>query len=191
MSLSARLKPCPFKTIPLAEDVVCCLTRLGADSQTDGNLSAQTEEGGPMASFEKNGPQERRPGLFIFAVLLLLLAAGGLFVGPHNYLIRSFSVLAVMVSVYFVRSSNFHARPTSPVTSLQEAGPDSTNGPGALSWAVSGALVPMLVVSYLLLRSDALHGGHVGWPADLFGGVAFACAIAWSYLVMKLTSGRS
>jgi hypothetical protein len=145
----------------------------------------------PITTFEKDGPQERRPGLFIFAVLLLLLSAVGVFVGSHNYLIRSFSVLAVMVSVYLVRSSNFHVWPTSPVTSPQEADLNASNGPGALSWAVSGALVPMLVVSYLLLQSDALHGGHTGWPADVFGGVAFACAIAWGLLVAQLISGRN
>jgi len=144
-----------------------------------------------MTTLEKDGPQERRPGLFIFAVLLLLLAAVGIFAGSHHYLIRFFSSLAIVVSVYLIRSSNFRARLTSSIASVQEANPNAANGPGALAWAVSGALVPMIVVSYLLLQSDALHGGHSRWPVDLFAGVAFVCAIAWSYLVMKLTSGRS
>ncbi|MGO9324216.1 MAG: hypothetical protein ACLP07_06605 [Terracidiphilus sp.] len=143
-----------------------------------------------MTSFEKEGPQERRPGLFIFAIFLLLGAVLAFIVGPHNFIIRALSILAILASVSLVRASNFHTRTTAPGASLQEADLNAPSGPGPLAWAISGALIPVLVLSYFLLKSDALNGGHAAWPADLFGGVAFACAIAWSYVAMKLTSGR-
>jgi hypothetical protein len=143
-----------------------------------------------MASFEKNGPQERRPGLFIFAVLLLLLAAVGFFVGSHNYLIRSFSVLAVMVSVFLVRTSNFHTRPTSSVATAQETDFNVTKGPGRLAWVLSVALVPILAISFLCLQNDALHGAQTAWPVYLFTAVIVACIFVWGYLVSQLMSGR-
>lgn len=144
-----------------------------------------------MMPSKKKGPQERRPGLFVLAIFLLLVAGLAFFAGSHNFIIRALSILAILASVSLVRASNFHARTTAPDASLQEMDLNGTSGPGPLAWAISGALIPVLILSYLLLRSDALNGGHAAWPADLFGGVAFACAIAWSYVAMKLTSGRS
>jgi len=90
--------------------------------------------------------------------------------------------------VYLVRASNLHTRPTSSVASEQEADFDTTSGPGRLAWVISVALVPLLAVSFLLLQSDALHGGHAAWPVDVFAAVAVACAVTWGYLVSKLMS---
>ncbi|MGB8029402.1 MAG: hypothetical protein WCF30_07020 [Terracidiphilus sp.] len=143
-----------------------------------------------MTSFEKGGPQERRTGLFIFAIFLLLLAPVAFFVGSHNYLIRSLSVLAMIASAYLVRASNFHSRPTPLVASEQMEDFNATNGPGLLAWVLGLGLILMLVLSFLLVQSDALHGGHTGWPADLFGAVALACAVTWGYIVSKFMSGR-
>ncbi len=143
-----------------------------------------------MTSFEKRGPQERRPGLFIFAIFLLLLGAVAFFVGFRNYLIRCLGVVVMMASASLVRSSNFHARLPSSIASVQEADLKATNGPGPLAWALGVALIPMLVLSFLLVQSDALHGGHTAWPADLFGAVAVACAVAWGYIASKFMSGH-
>lgn len=143
-----------------------------------------------MSLSENSEQQKRRYGSFVFAVFLLLFAAVAFIAGSHNFVLRSLAIVAIMISVYLVRASNVHSRPTPAVASVREVSFNTTSGPGRSTWVISIVLVPMLVVSYLLLQSDALHGGHSRWPADLFAGVAFACAIAWSFLVMKLTSGR-
>ncbi len=120
---------------------------------------------------------KRKSGLFILAILLLLLGGTALYIGSNNFLIRSLGILACTISVYCVRKSNIHAssqkiiRPT-PV--------------GRSTWTISIILLPALGLSFLFLYRDAIHGYHQGWPVILFAGVVAGCALCWSYLVSRL-----
>lgn len=62
----------------------------------------------------------------------------------------------------------------------------ATNEPGRVMWFVGGALLVLAGVSYWLMHLDAIHGGHAGWPAYMFGGVILVGAGVWSYIVTKL-----
>jgi hypothetical protein len=52
----------------------------------------------------------KRYGLFVMAILLLLLGGVGIYVGSHNYPIRALGVVAVMASACLVRISHVHDR---------------------------------------------------------------------------------
>jgi hypothetical protein len=128
----------------------------------------------------------KRYGLFVLAILLLLLGGVGIYLGSNNYPIRVLGLVSIMASVYLVRISRVHNG-----SSLPEArGPGKNykieKGPGRLLWIVSLALVPVLGASGFLLHIDAINGGHEAWPADIFAGVVLACAIVWGYLAAKI-----
>jgi uncharacterized membrane protein len=143
-----------------------------------------------MPSFEKRGSRERRYGLFILAILLLVSGIAAFLTGFHNYIVRSIGVLAIVASVYFVRASNFHSSQTPPVANEIMEDLSATNGLGPVAWIIGVVLLLMLIFSFLLVQSDALHGGHTAWPADLFGAVALTCAVTWGYILSKFMSGR-
>jgi len=128
----------------------------------------------------ENVPQ-RRYGLFILAIFLLLLAGVAFYVGSDSFTIRSLAAVALIASVLLVRASHVH-------TTDSGARADFTAGerPGPMIWFVGIALVGLAGVSYWLMHIDALHGGHTGWPAYMFAGVAVACAGVWGYIVTKL-----
>jgi hypothetical protein len=128
----------------------------------------------------------KRYGLFVAAILLLLLGGVGIYLGPHNYPIRAVGLVAIMASAYLVRISHVHDRPGLPKASGWETDLKTAKGPGRLLWIVSLALVPLLGASGFLLHIDAVNGGHEAWPADVFAGVVLACAIVWGYLAAKI-----
>ena len=132
----------------------------------------------------------KRYGLFVLAILLLLLGGVGIYLGSNNYPIRVLGLISIMVSVYFVKISRVYNG-----SSLHEArGPGKNykieNGPGRLLWIVSLAAVALLGASGFLLHIDAVNGGHEAWPVDIFAGVALACAIVWGYLAARIFAGR-
>jgi len=127
----------------------------------------------------------KKYGLFALAVVLLLLGAAALYVGSHNFTIRSFGLAALLVSVYLVRESRVYARSASEASD-ERADFTASNGPGRLAWVFGIALLPLTGISYLLMYIDALHGGSAAWPAYVFAGFAFACAGAWGYIASKL-----
>lgn len=141
-----------------------------------------------MTVMGKDGPQRKRYGLFIFAVLLLTADGVGLILGLHNGMVRSLGVIAGMISVYLVRASNVHSRAASFVANEQGAGFTSAKGPGRLAWTVAVASVPLLAVSYLYLQNDARHGGHDVMPVYLFAGVWVVIAVVWGYIAASLFS---
>jgi hypothetical protein len=124
----------------------------------------------------------KRYGLFLLAILLLLLGAVGIYVGIHNYLVRALGLALVVASTYL-----FHGR-----SDLSEASGQrdfkTAEGPQPLLWIISLALVPLLGVAFFLLHIDAANGGHEAWPADVFAGVGLTCAVVWGYLVAKIRS---
>jgi hypothetical protein len=123
----------------------------------------------------------KRYGLFVVALLLLLLGGVGIYFGSHNFPIRFLGLVAIMASAYFVRIS--HVRDRSGLAQARDRGVElKTEGPGRLLWIVSIALVPLLGAAFFLLHIDAVNGGHDAWPVDVFAGVVLACAVVWSYL---------
>ena len=133
----------------------------------------------------------KRHGLFVLAILLLLLGGVGIYVGSHNYPIRALGVVALMASAYLVRISHVHDRSRLPEASGQGTGFKTAKGPGSVLWIISLALVPLLGAAFLLLHIDGVNGGHEAWPADVFAGVGLACAVVWGYLVAKILAGRT
>jgi uncharacterized protein (UPF0333 family) len=133
----------------------------------------------------------KRYGLFVLAILLLLLGGVGIYLGSHNYSIRVLGDVAIIASVYLVRISNVHIRSGLPVARGQMENLKTVKGPGRLLWIVSIALVPLLGASFFLVYIDAAHGGNEAWPADLFAGVGLICAGVWGCLAAKIFGGRT
>jgi hypothetical protein len=129
----------------------------------------------------------KRYGLFVLAILLLLLGGAGIYLGSDRYPIRALGLVSVMASVYLVRMSRVRDGSRLPQQANGwRTNPKATNGPGRLLWVASLALVPLLGAAFILLQIDAAHGGHEAWPADVFAGVALVCAIVWGFLVAKI-----
>ena len=126
----------------------------------------------------------KKYGLFVLAIILILLGGVGVYLGSNNYLIRVLGSVSLLVSVYLVRISRVHHESSLPKANAVEYG-----GPSRLLWIVSLALVPLLGASAFLLHIDAVNGGHEAWPADVFAGVALVCAGVWGCLIVKLQGG--
>src|SRR5882672_2351583 len=120
----------------------------------------------------------KKYGLFVLAIILILLGGVGVYLGSNNYLIRVLGSVSLLVSVYLVRISRVHHESSLPKANATEYG-----GPNRLLWIVSLALVPLLGASAFLLHIDAVNGGHEAWPADVFAGVALVCAAVWGCLI--------
>jgi hypothetical protein len=128
----------------------------------------------------------KRYGLFVLAILLLLLGGAGLYFGSHNYPIRALGLIAIMASAYLARISHVHDRLGLPEASGRLKDLKTAKGPGRLLWILSLALVPLLGASAFLLHIDAANGGHKAWPVDVFAGVGLACAGVWGCLAAKI-----
>lgn len=115
------------------------------------------------------------------AIVLLLFAGAAFFLEPHNLLIRSFGVLAILVSVQLSRTARTH---DPGLGGLDLAG---SNGPGRLMWFVGIASLLLAGLSSWFLYIDSLHGSHAVWPVYMFAGVALACIGVWSYIASKLS----
>jgi hypothetical protein len=133
----------------------------------------------------------KRYGLFVLAILILLLGGVGIYVGSHNYPIRALGLVAVMASAYLVRISHVHDRSDSPEASGRGKNLKTVKSQGRLLWIVSLALVPLLGAAFFLLHIDAVNGGHEAWPADVFAGVVLACAVVWGYLAAKIFGSQN
>jgi hypothetical protein len=133
----------------------------------------------------------KRYGLFVLAMLLVLLGGAGIYAGSHNYPIRLLGLAAIVTSAYLARISNVHDRSDSPEASDRGNDLKTAKGPGRLLWIVSLALVLLLGASFFLLHIDAVNGGHEAWPVDAFAGVVLACAIVWGYLAAKIFGSQS
>ena len=122
----------------------------------------------------------KRHVLRSLAVLLGLLGIVLFVLESHDFVIRSFGLLAILASVQLVRMSRAQ---TPSYGRLDLAG---SNRPGRIMWFVGIGLLPLAGFSFWLLHIDALHGGHPTWPVYVFAGVALACAGVWSYIIAKL-----
>lgn len=131
----------------------------------------------------------KRYSLFVLAIVLLLLGGAALFLGAHNFAIRTVGVVGCIVSVYLVRISNVHTRSTATPVPDQRTGTEAKKGPGRLMWMAGVVLLLLAVASFFYLYQDALHGYQEALPVYVFAGVGLACALVWSYLISKLLSG--
>lgn len=120
---------------------------------------------------------QKRYGLFILGIFLLLAGGVAFYVGSDSLTIRSLAAAALIASAYLVRMSKVH-------TAARSARVDFTASerPGPMIWFVGIALLVLAGASYLLI----LSGGHTAWPVYVFAGVVIACAGAWGYIVTKL-----
>ena len=128
----------------------------------------------------ENVPQKRY-GLFILAIFLLLSAGAAFYLASDSLAIRSLAAVAGIASVYLVRISHVHTEDSGARVDFT-----ASERPGRLMLFVGIALLVLAGVSYWLMHIDALHGGHTGWPAYMFAGVAVACAVVWGYIITKL-----
>lgn len=130
--------------------------------------------------------QQRRYGIFVLAVLILLSGGAALFVGSHDLAIHSAGILAIIASAYLVRLSHIGVRSSPPVESGQEPDFRVAGRPRRPTWGVGVGLLLALTASYVWMHNDAVHGGHSGLPAYVFGGLVVAAGIVWGYLVSRL-----
>jgi hypothetical protein len=128
-----------------------------------------------------NGTPRKSYLLFSLAVLLGLLGGAAFFLEPHNFLIRSLGLLALIGSVQLVRISRVHS-------SDQRVDLTASKAPGRLMWFVGIALLLLWGLSCFFMYIDAVRGYHTGWPVYMFVGVGLACAVVWSYIVAKLNA---
>ena len=142
-------------------------------------------KGGMSMTVSQEVPRKRY-GLFILAILLLLSGGAALYVGSHNFAIRSLGLVAIVASAYLVRISRVHSRSGSSVASGEGVDSKATTRPGRLLWTVSIALLLLAGVSYLNLYNDALHGYYEVWPVYVFAVVGVAYVLVWSYLVSRI-----
>lgn len=125
-------------------------------------------------------------GLYAIAVLLFLAGATLFFLAFTDFGLRSLGILACIVSTYFVRKSGLSVRSMSVGVAGKQLEPGTATRPGYLTWTISLILLPVLVVSFLCLYSDARHGYQEAWPVYLFAVTAAVCSLFWSYLAARL-----
>lgn len=126
------------------------------------------------------GTLRKRYALRALAILLVLVAAASFVLGSHNFIIRSFGLLALLAGAQLARMS----RAQSPAFGR----PDLTGSswPGRVVWLLGLGVLVLAGLSFWLLYVDALHGGHAIWPIYVFAGVALACVGIWGYIASKL-----
>jgi uncharacterized YccA/Bax inhibitor family protein len=130
--------------------------------------------------------QQKRYGLFVMAIVLLLSGGAALFIGPHDLAVHSASILAIIASAYLVRVSHIGALPSTSATIMQKQDFIAARRPRRLTWAVGIGLLLALAASYVWMRNDAMHGGQSGLPAYVFGGLVVSAGIVWGYLFSRL-----
>jgi hypothetical protein len=132
----------------------------------------------------------KRYGLLALAILLVLSGGVCMYLGTHNFQIRSLGLAAIAASGYFVRLSRVRDQSKPLPTNYSDTTVKARKGPGRRLWIVSAALVPFPLAALYLIQRDIANGGHEAWPADLFGGIIIVCAIVWSCLAAKIVASR-
>lgn len=109
---------------------------------------------------------QKRYGMRILALFLILVGSVALYVGSHNLIIQALAFALFVASAYLVRKSRVRDRTQQSEAMTQGPGFKPAGGPGRLAWGLSLSMVPLLAISYFLMYEDALHGGKTGWPSD-------------------------
>ena len=131
------------------------------------------------------GSPRKRYGLFILAILSLLLGGVAIYIGSHNFRIRSIGLLAILISAYLVRVSRVHSRSDLSAVNKQ-AENIAIRRPGRVLWTISIGLLVLAGVSFLYLYHDALHGYQEVLPVYIFAVVGVVCTLVWSYLLLRI-----
>jgi len=119
----------------------------------------------------------RRRGLFVLAIVLLLGSVASLLMG------HPLGTVLCIPSVYLVRMSRVHS--PAGATETRSAGIEVSrlSRPGRNLWVGSGVLAAAWGVSWILVVRDFNHGGHQGWPVIVFAGLGLVCITVWSYVL--------
>ena len=128
----------------------------------------------------------RSYGVFSLAILLLILGGAAIYLGSHDFSIRSLGLVACLASAHLIRTWRVRGRKSSALVIDRSMGPGAETGPARSVWIIGAALVPVAVLSYLYLYQDAQNGYHEVLPVYVFAGVAIICAGVWSYLASRL-----
>lgn len=129
---------------------------------------------------------------YIVAVLLGALGTWAFLSASRHPVIRSLGMALIVISAYLFKAFGKYTPPAPRAGPSPDhptsASPKSPNGSGILAWRLGLIALASLIISYLLLRRDAINGGHQAWPADAFAASALFCAATWSYLLAKSIS---
>jgi hypothetical protein len=141
-----------------------------------------------MATLQ-NAPSKQR-GLFALAIILLVLGGVFIFIGSHNFAIRTVGLAFVLASTYLIQASKVRDRLALPEARGEVNNPKVTGVQGRLLWIVSVSLVPALAGAWYLLDLDAANGGQAAWPVYVFTGVGLICAVVWSLFAVRILGWR-
>jgi hypothetical protein len=128
-----------------------------------------------------------RYGLFALAIVLLLSGGVIFVIGNNDFVIRSIGIVMFVGGANLVRVSRVGRLKGLPSTTTESLDPEASRRPGRLAWAVGVASAVATGISFIFLYKDALDGYHQIWPVYMFAASSLICALAWSYLVAKLT----
>jgi len=130
----------------------------------------------------QSGPG-RRYGLYLLAVVLLLVGGAGIIFGSHNFQIRALGSIAILASVRVVQASR---RPALPEGFRRIGESTPANDSRRSLWIASIALVPCFAASLFLLHIDAVNGAREAWPFYVFGAVGLVSFFVWIRLAIKI-----
>lgn len=139
-------------------------------------------------------PPIKRPGLYTLAVVLLLAGGAAIFFNRGNFIVEALGLLAILGSVRLVKAARSHPKPAvilrkeshaESAAPVKEWDTRKPTPPGRVAWSICIATLIATIASYYVMYDDALHGGHTGWPAYLFGAAAMALAISSGYIVAR------
>ena len=122
----------------------------------------------------------------VLAVLLLAFACAMFIVASNSFTMRSLGIVAILVSVWLVRVSNVHSRPSPGLAGDEGTSTRTSKRLGRVEWVVGPLSLLAAGASYLYLRNDALNGYQQVLPVYVFAGVGLVCTVIWGYLAVKL-----
>jgi len=128
---------------------------------------------------------QKKYGLFVLAIVLLLAGGATLFWGSSEYAIQTAGVLVILASIQLVRMSHVHDRSTPSSASIQGQGFKGANRPRRLGWGLFAGLVIAMAACYVWISNDIAQGGRSVLPVLVFGGLAMVASVVFGYLLVR------
>lgn len=128
----------------------------------------------------------KRYGLLVLAVTLLAGGFAAIFMGAHNFVVRSIGSLACITSAYLVKKSNVRLQLHSSAPTVNDVSPGKLKSRFKVMLAVGVVLLVAVGFSFHYLCRDALNGYHDIMPVYVFASVGLACTFVWAYLIAKM-----
>lgn len=119
---------------------------------------------------------QRRLGLLVVAVLLIVVGGVCMMLGDNDFSIRSLGIAALLASVYCVRKSQRGSASPSPR--------ERADANGLRGWKPMLLSVAAFLGAFAYLYYDACHGYQRISSVYIFAGVTMACAVYWGYRAM-------